>query len=162
MLISYRKSLHSEPAAEKVSVPDNSTRHAPLPPSLSPAALSPRPRPCGRWRGRSGQTSLMLLTDSRGVSRNRQAELSSVKTSKNVGHVCQSAACVILEQKELQRRHLSDLERLDPSGHPKTSDTYAKTQKCLFVTLFFIFSKNIFHKKSLLRFGIRVRRFLVF
>ena len=51
------------------------------------------------------------------------------KTSKNVGHVCQSAACVILERKELQRRHLSDLERLDPSEHQKTSDTYAKVRK---------------------------------
>ena len=64
------------------------------------------------------------------------------KTSKNAGHVCQSAAWVILERKELQRRHLSDLERLDPSGHPKTSDTYAKTQKWIFVTLFFSLSKN--------------------
>ena len=63
------------------------------------------------------------------------------KTFKNVGHVCQSAACVILERKELQRRHLSDLERLDPSEHQKTSDTYAKVRKWFFVTLFFIFQK---------------------
>ena len=69
------------------------------------------------------------------------------KTSKNIGHVCQSAACVILERKELQRRHLSDLERLDPSGHPKTSDTYAKTQKWIFVTLFLFFQKIIFLQK---------------
>ena len=63
------------------------------------------------------------------------------ETFKNVGHVCQSAAWVILERKELQRRHLSDLERLDRSEPPKTSDTYAKVRKWIFVTLFLIFRK---------------------
>ena len=43
------------------------------------------------------------------------------KTFKNVGHVCQSAAWVILERKELQRRNFSDLERLDRSGRAQTS-----------------------------------------
>ena len=71
-----------------------------------------------------------------------QTRFGASKTSKNVGHVCQSAACVILERKELQRRHLSDLERLDPSGHPKTSDTYAKVRKWIFVTSFLCFKNK--------------------
>ena len=71
-----------------------------------------------------------------------QTRFGAPKTSKNVVHVCQSAACVTLERKELQRHHLSDLERLDPSEHQKTSYTYAKTQKWIFVTLFLIFQKN--------------------
>ena len=58
-----------------------------------------------------------------------QTRFGAPKTSKNVVHVCQSAACVTLERKELQRRHLSDLERLDRSEPPKTSDTYAKVRK---------------------------------
>ena len=70
-----------------------------------------------------------------------QTRLGAPKTSKNVGHVCQNAACVTLERKELQRRHLSDLERLDPSEHQKTSDTYAKVRKWIFVTLFSFFKK---------------------
>ena len=71
-----------------------------------------------------------------------QTRFGAPKTFKNVGHVCQSAAWVILERKELQRRHLSDLERLDRSEPPKTSDTYAKVRKWIFVTLFSFFPKN--------------------
>ena len=56
-----------------------------------------------------------------------QTRFGAPKTLRNVGHVCQSAAWVILERKELQRRHWSDLERLDPSEPPKTSITYDKT-----------------------------------
>ena len=40
-----------------------------------------------------------------------QTRFGALRTPKNVGHVCKSAACVILERKELQRRHFSDLER---------------------------------------------------
>ena len=70
-----------------------------------------------------------------------QTRFGASKTPKNVVHVCQSAACVTLERKELQRRHLSDLERLDPSEHQKTSYTYAKVRKWIFVTLFSFFQK---------------------
>ena len=70
-----------------------------------------------------------------------QTRFGALRTRKNVGHVCKSAAWVILERKELQRRHLSDLERLDRSEPPKTSDTYAKVRKWIFVTLFSFFEK---------------------
>ena len=70
-----------------------------------------------------------------------QTRFGAPKTPKNVVHVCQSAACVILERKELQRRHLSVLERLDPSEHQKTSYLYAKVRKWIFVTLFSFFQK---------------------
>ena len=45
-----------------------------------------------------------------------QTRFGALRTPKNVGHVYKSAACVILERKELQRRHFSDLERFGRKG----------------------------------------------
>ena len=45
-----------------------------------------------------------------------QTRFGALRTPKNVGHVWKSAACVILERKELQRRHFSDLERFGRKG----------------------------------------------
>ena len=45
-----------------------------------------------------------------------QTRFGAPRTPKNVGHVYKSAACVILERKELQRRHFSDLELFGRKG----------------------------------------------
>ena len=45
-----------------------------------------------------------------------QTRFGALRTPKNVGHVYKSAACVILERKELQRRHFSDLELFGRKG----------------------------------------------
>ena len=45
-----------------------------------------------------------------------QTRFGALRTPKNVDHVYKSAACVILERKELQRRHFSDLERFGRKG----------------------------------------------
>ncbi len=45
-----------------------------------------------------------------------QTRFGAPRTPKNVGDVWKSAACVILERKELQRRHFSDLELFGRKG----------------------------------------------
>ena len=45
-----------------------------------------------------------------------QTRFGALRTPKNVDHVYKSEACVILERKELQRRHFSDLERFGRKG----------------------------------------------
>ena len=70
-----------------------------------------------------------------------QTRFGALRTPKNVGHVYKSAACVILERKELQRRNFSDLERLDRSGRAQTSVIYLRGMLWQKVNNFQLFKK---------------------
>ena len=69
---------------------------------------------------------------------------------------------VILERQVVKWSDLGDLARFDRSDPPQTS--VKNTPKCICekVELFWNFQKNKSHKKSLSRFGIRVRCILLF
>ena len=55
-----------------------------------------------------------LIAPKRALS--AQTRFGAPRTPKNVGHVYKSAACAILERKELQRRNFSDVERFGRKG----------------------------------------------
>ena len=79
--------------------------------SWVPGATLPYTAPA--TRSLSGAQSA-LIAPKRVLS--AQTRFGALRTPKNVGHVWKSAACVILERKELQRRHFSDLERFGRKG----------------------------------------------